>query len=242
MDNTLRVGSLFSGIGGFDLGLERAGFDVIWQVENNEYCRKVLKKHWSSVPCHYDVRSIDWEFIPAVDLVCAGFPCQPFSTAGKRRVHEDDRFLWPEVVRCLETLWPTWFVGENVFGLLDMGIEQVHADLETLGYQVTTLGIPACALDAPHVRKRLWILAYRDGIDAQARRERCGGIRAEKPGRWAPDLSCRCREAQNETPKRCSHWELEPGMGRVAPRVSNRVDRLRGLGNAIVPQIAEVIG
>ena len=95
----MTVGSLFSGIGGFDLGLERAGMRIEWQVENNEFCREVLKKHWPKVPCHYDIRQIDWRDIPRVELICGGFPCQPFSLAGKRRGASDDRYLWPEVVR-----------------------------------------------------------------------------------------------------------------------------------------------
>ena len=147
----LTVGSLFSGIGGFDLGLERAGMRVEWQVENNEFCREVLKKHWPKVPCHYDITQIDWRDIPRVDLVCGGFPCQPFSLAGKRAGKADDRYLWPEVVRCLDTLRPTWFLGENVPGIITLALDQVCADLESLGYTVWPVCIPACAVDAPHI-------------------------------------------------------------------------------------------
>lgn len=158
----MTVGSLFSGIGGFDLGLERAGYEIAWQVENNDYCRKVLAKHWSTVPCHYDITTIDWRDIPTVDLVCGGFPCQPFSCAGQQRGEADDRYLWPEVVRCLSVLRPAWFLGENVPGLLHLGIDTVLSDLEALGYQTTVLGIPACGVDAPHLRQRLWIVAHTD--------------------------------------------------------------------------------
>lgn len=131
----MRVGSLFSGIGGFDLGLERAGCEIKWQVEIDPYCRKVLSKHWPAVPCHADITTINWRDIPAVDL-------------------------WPEVVRCLEVIKPTWFLGENVPGLIDLGLDQVLVDLENLSYETATFSIPACAVDAPHVRQRLWIVAY----------------------------------------------------------------------------------
>ncbi|MGL4526047.1 MAG: DNA cytosine methyltransferase, partial [Aestuariivirga sp.] len=185
----LTVGSLFTGIGGFDLGLERAGMSIEWQVERDEWCRNRLGELWPTVPCHYDIRSIDWRFIPRVDLVCGGFPCQPFSVAGRRRGTEDDRYLWPEVVRCLETVRPTWFLGENVPGFASMaqfideppvdaegaalgeigdvyhrmgrGIaNEALATLEGLGYQVIPFAIPACAVDARHIRERIWIVSY----------------------------------------------------------------------------------
>lgn len=158
--NKLLVGSLFTGIGGIDLGLERAGFTISWQVEKDDYCRNVLRLRWPSVPCHADITAIDWEFIPRVDLVCGGFPCQPFSFCGKRGGAADDRYLWPEVVRCLAALRPTWFFGENVPGLISLGLDQVCADLEGLGYAVWPVCVPACAVDAPHIRQRIWILAY----------------------------------------------------------------------------------
>lgn len=161
----MRVGSLFSGIGGFDLGLERAGMRIEWQVENNEFCREVLKKHWPKVPCHYDIKAIDWRDIPRVDLICGGFPCQPFSLAGKRRGQADDRYLWPEVVRCLDALRPRWFVGENVPGIINLALDEVCADLESLGYTVWTVCLPACAVDAPHIRQRVWVVAHCDRGD-----------------------------------------------------------------------------
>lgn len=294
----MKVGSLFSGIGGFDLGLERAGFDIAWQVEIDEYCRQVLKKHWPAVPCHYDIRSIDWEFIQPVDLVCGGFPCQPFSLSGKRQGKADDRYLWPEVVRCLAVLRPTWFLGENVFGLLHLGIDQVLADLEALGYQVAVLGIPACAVDAPHIRQRVWIIGYADrnrqsampqhaalaelrGVMAYTERHErepddspCDGDGpdGDAPGEEGADWARGCSEAVVDAIKQQrdwgSHWSSwwarepleavqnarrgrgekdglsipESLLGRVAHGVSHRVDRLRGLGNAVVPQIAEALG
>lgn len=252
----MRVGSLFSGIGGFDLGLERSGMQIEWQVENNEYCREVLKKHWPSIPCHYDIRSIAWDYVCPVDLVCGGFPCQPFSAAGKRRGADDDRYLWPEVVRCLAVLRPTWFVGENVYGLLHLGIEQMYADLEALGYQVAILGIPACAVDAPHLRKRIWIIAHSNtGIEPNMPEHEQRGIQGAMDVGDASELRRRQRDAdagRNSERARAKkeragstdgmRWPIEPGICRVVDGVPNRSHRLRGLGNAIVPQIAEALG
>lgn len=242
----MTVGSLFSGIGGFDLGLERAGFTVEWQVENNDWCREVLKKHWPKVPCHYDITQIDWRDIPRVDLICGGFPCQPFSVAGKQRGKADDRYLWPEVVRCLDVLRPAWFLGENVPGLINLALDQVCTDLESLGYTVWPVCVPACAVEAPHIRQRVWILAH------YAERAWCGGVAAiECDGAQQPvrGLCVDVADPHGEPSRRptepwgeCREWESEPSVGRVAHGVPRRVDRLRGLGNAVVPQIVEAIG
>ena len=249
-----------------DIGLERAGMHIKWQVENNDYCREVLRKHWPNVPCHYDITTIDWRDIPRVDLVCGGFPCQPFSLAGKRRGKDDDRYLWPEVVRCLSVIKPTWFLGENVPGLLNLGFEQVCVDLETLGYETATLCIPACAVDAPHIRKRLWILAHTDSgrfseqgirqeqprraeaVSASEVREGCdvaaaAGMRREERNQ----NTRRSRKGTSQTKERprlanSSRWPTEPAICRVVDGIPNRSHRLGGLGNAIVPQIAEEIG
>ena len=228
----LTVGSLFSGIGGFDLGLERAGMRVEWQVENNEFCREVLKKHWPKVPCHYDITQIDWRDIPRVDLVCGGFPCQPFSLAGKRAGKADDRYLWPEVVRCLDTLRPTWFLGENVPGIITLALDQVCADLESLGYTVWPVCIPACAVDAPHIRQRVWIAAF----CPDAERSRWGGRRVEQSQPWAWEQFERLVQADLRV-------SVPAGQsGGVHDGVPRRVDRLRGLGNAVVPQVVEALG
>ena len=229
----MTVGSLFSGIGGFDHGLERAGMSIEWQVENNEFCREVLKKHWPSTPCHYDITQIDWRDIPRVDLVCGGFPCQPFSLAGKRRGQADDRYLWPEVVRCLDTLRPTWFLGENVPGIINLALDQVCADLESLGYEVATFNIPACGVDAWHQRQRIWFVAYAGG-HGDGRTDRVGWReREQKEG-----LSHVRADGRTEAVL----WEPEPRVGRVVYGLPNQTHRIRGLGNAVVPQIVEALG
>lgn len=206
---------------------------VEWQVENNDWCRKVLKKHWPKTPCHYDITTIDWAYIPRVDLVCGGFPCQPFSLAGKRAGKSDDRYLWPEVVRCLDTLRPTWFLGENVPGLISLALDQVCADLESLGYTVWPVCVPACAVDAPHRRERVWIVAYHQ-------RER--GTRGREAAiQGKPALERR------ENGRRAPHFSRmpaipQPVLCRVGYGLSGSLDRLRGLGNAVVPQVVEVLG
>lgn len=228
----LTVGSLFSGIGGFDLGLERAGLKIKFQVENNEYCRHVLKKHWPTVPCHFDITKIDWEWIPRVDLVCGGFPCQPFSVAGKRRGQADDRYLWPEVVRCLDTLRPTWFLGENVPGLINLALDQVCADLEGLGYQVWPVCVPACAVDAPHIRQRIWIIGFHPNTDRS--RYEGGGVPTKSTRPWKQFERLVQADLRISVPAGKS--------GGVHDGVQNRAHRLRALGNAVVSAIVEAFG
>jgi len=130
----LTVGSLFSGIGGLDLGLERAGMTVRWQVEQDAWCQRVLAKHWPDVPRYGDIKTIDWTEVEPIDLVCGGFPCQPVSLAGKRRAQDDPRWLWPEFARCLRVLRPRFALLENVPGLLSAGFGDVLGDLAALGY------------------------------------------------------------------------------------------------------------
>jgi len=188
--SALSHGSLFSGIGGFDLGFERAGFKTLWQVECEPYCLKVLEKHWPDVKRYTDVRSVHGVLAHAesgnarqpseqegrqgaggrsqemscclapVDLISGGFPCQPFSVAGKRRGTEDDRYLWPQMRRVIEETRPRWVVAENVLGLITLALDQMLSDLEALGYTVGAVTLPACAVDAPHRRERLWVVGY----------------------------------------------------------------------------------
>lgn len=151
--------SLFSGIGGFDLGFERAGMECVAQVEIDEFCQKVLAKHWPNVPKFKDVKDVGKHNLPATDVIVGGFPCQPHSYAGKRRGAADDRNLWPEYLRVIEELRPGFVVGENVPGLITTMLDQILSDLEGIGYTCQAFVIPACAFDAPHRRNRVFILA-----------------------------------------------------------------------------------
>jgi DNA (cytosine-5)-methyltransferase 1 len=261
---TYTVGSLFSGIGGLDLGLERAGMRVVWQSEIDPFACKVLKKHWPEVVNHGDIKQIDWATVEPVDIICGGYPCQPFSTAGKRRGTDDPRHLWPWVRTAISELRPKYAILENVRGHLSMGGLQVIGELAEIGYDAEWRVVSAAGVGAPHRRERIIIVAYpnsefkhergyiygqeetRQGKAIQGSFNRSSSEMAytddhrcwqstsaaqEKPKRWAKTAACKC-----------GWWETEPDVGRVADGIPDRVDRLRGLGNAVVPQVAEYIG
>jgi DNA (cytosine-5)-methyltransferase 1 len=174
MMQRLKVGSLFSGIGGFDLGLERAGFEIAWQSEIDPYCLKVLEKHWPRVKRYGDIREMRGDDLEPVDLICGGFPCQPFSCAGKRGGQTDDRYLWPEMLRIITEVRPRWVIGENVPGIINLALDQVLSDLEDAGYACQSFIIPACGVGALHRRDRVWIVGYSN----------CNREKRNKPQYW----------------------------------------------------------
>ena len=250
---SLTVGSLFAGIGGFDLGLERAGFTIKWQVEIDEYCNRVLAKHWPHIPKYGDIRSIDWSNVEPVDVLCGGFPCQDISLAGKRQGIEGERSgLWKEFHRAVRELRPRYVVVENVAALRGNGLCVVLADLAALGFDAEWDCITASAVGAPHKRDRVWIVAYAAGygVEEPAREDRqphggsvlsCGvDIVRESTNVSDADSESLVRIAKSRGQR--SEWAVEPDVGRVANGVPNRVDRLRALGNAVVPQIVEWLG
>ena len=267
---TLTVGSLFSGIGGFDLGLERAGMKVIWQSEIDPFACKVLKKHWPDVPNLGDINKIDWTNIERPDVICGGYPCQPFSTAGKRGGATDPRHLWPAMFNAICLLRPRYALMENVRGHLSMGFDQVLGDLASVGFDAEWQVIPAAAVGAPHKRDRVFIVAYasskcgnggqrgndstqpqKQGLQTQVRTGNTNVAYAESSTRRDAQpygLQTVFGQTTEFRKSGCTSrtigdwWKVEPSVGRVANGVSNRVDRLRGLGNAIVPQVAEIVG
>ena len=158
----LKVLDLFSGIGGFSLALESTGhFQTIGFVENDEYCQAVLRHHFPEVPILGDIKNVTKETVPTrPDVICGGFPCQPFSVAGDQRAKDDPRHLWPEMLRIIKEQKPTWVVGENVSGLVKLGLDEILDEMEDQGYSTRTFNIPAFSVGAPHQRQRLWIIGH----------------------------------------------------------------------------------
>ncbi len=295
---------IFSGIGGFPLGFEWAGLsEPSMFCEIDPWCRQVLGKHWPTVPITNDVKELanDPEnLVPDCDILTGGYPCQPFSVAGKQKAHEDDRHLWPYLYQIITRKRPTYAVLENVYGHIGLGLDTVLLDLEAEGYTTRTFVVPACSVNAPHRRDRLWIIAKNVGNTSSSRlnrfdRRRTGeesenrctdvahsdgkGLEGRKDSRnfaeegqiyneqstrcsdrttvaYSDSQRGSCRSTWREDAEdvgqssrgegnyrsRVEAWEFEPNVGRVANGIPKRVDRLRGLGNAIVPQIAMQIG
>jgi len=180
----LRHGSLFSGIGGFDLAAEWMGWDNVFHCEWNDFGQKVLKHYWPQAESFSDITKTDFtKYYGTVDIITGGFPCQPYSAAGKRKGKEDERHLWPEMLRAIREISPRFVVGENVRGLTNWNgglvFDEVCAELESLGYQVAPVIIPASAVGAPHRRERIWFVAYADGAE-QRNHRRTDNSEAEK--------------------------------------------------------------
>jgi DNA (cytosine-5)-methyltransferase 1 len=233
---SIKVLDLFSGIGGFSLGLERAGMETVAFCENDKFCQKVLAKHWPDIPIHENIEDLDGQqYRGTVELVCGGFPCQPYSIASRGRLGAgDDRALWPEMLRVIQEVEPVWVICENVPGIINMELDNVLSDLESEGYSCQSFIIPACAVDAPHRRDRVWVVAH----SISKGLERLAGNVAEKqkPGRVDK------KKNRPASKKAVGRWRDESGVCRVCHGVSRRVDRIRSLGNAVVPQVVEVLG
>jgi DNA (cytosine-5)-methyltransferase 1 len=330
----LKVLDLFSGLGGFSLGLERTGyFKTIAFCEIDKYCSLILDKHWKGIKIYNDVRKInkeqfDTDGIEYPDIITGGFPCQPFSVAGKQKGTGDDRHLWPEMFRIIKTFKPKFVIGENVKGLINIqdGVvfETVCTDLESEGYEVQAFNIPAAGVGAPHRRERIWIIATlgnselngssttkitrivtETSNDNKERENATREFEGTSKSRNSQDVENSRRALQQGTvfqgeneneirkgnadqSKRSSssseydvanpsseqshsndngqeqreisqqkqielggrssrtlwpsNWEFEPNVGRVANGIPGRVHRLKGLGNSIIPKIAEEIG
>lgn len=227
----MRVLDLFSGIGGFSLGLERAGMHTVAFCEQNKYCHAVLKKHWPEVPIYDDVRTLTAAQLAddgiAVDVICGGFPCQDISIAGKGAGLAGARSgLWWEFHRLIAEIRPAWVIIENVSALRHKGLGDVLRSLAAVGYDAEWHCIPASAVGAPHRRDRIWIVAYPHNkgesigkINAKAQRVQI----AVTNGGWR-------------------RWDGKPQDVRMDDGIPNGMDRLKALGNAVVPQIPELIG
>jgi DNA (cytosine-5)-methyltransferase 1 len=194
----MKVLDLFSGIGGFSIGLEKAGFETVAFCEIEPYCRGVLEHHWPDTPIYGDVKQLTGEQLKAdgivPDVIVGGYPCQPFSVAGRQRGEKDPRHLWPEVHRLIRELRPRWVICENVSGHIKLGLDEVLATLEAEGYTVWPFVIPACSVDAPHKRDRVWIVgnAQHDGsLAAPLRGEPEEASRGSSQGQEPTEQSAR---------------------------------------------------
>lgn len=252
----LRGLSLFSGIGGLDLAFEWAGGEVSAFCEIEPYCQKVLRKHWPNVPLFEDIRELRGVDVGIVDVIYGGFPCQPFSVAGRQKGQNDSRYLWPEFSRLVAEIRPRWIVAENVPGILRLAAEDVCRDLERQGYSVGIWDFEAACVSAKHRRERIFFVAHA-GCKLYQRSEQQRELRAQTETRFAFEpkrsgcisfsdtVSSRCTRIQSCGSQEtysviggCGRWEPEPGVDRVANGIPNRVDRLKALGNAVVPQQA----
>jgi len=282
----LRHVDLCSGIGGFALGLEWSGLSKpVLFCDNDKWCQKILAKHWPHVPIADDVKDIANEprrFISEpIGILTAGYPCQPFSVAGKRQGEKDPRHIFPAILEIVAQTRPTFTVFENVYGHISMGLDKVLNGMESEGYAIKPFVVPACGVGALHRRNRLWLIgknvadtnhagsgtpeheADKDwsqnvkGWEEQSQFEFGGhsedvanansfteGKQSDRFGREQHDSKTEGQwaEERHRLTDRCWFWSTEPSICRVAHGIPRRLDRLRGLGNAIVPQIAMNIG
>lgn len=247
--------SLFSGIGGFDLAAQECGFDNIFQVEKDKFCLKLLDKNFPKTKKYNNIINFDGTpYKNKIDIISAGFPCQPFSISGKRKGKEDDRYLWNETNRVIGEVKPTFVVCENVPGIISMELDQVLFDLERQKYTTETFVLPAASLDAWHLRERVWIIAYSCGIGSNKGKSKRTPKQPYQNGEeriTAHSYSERFEEQRSTFTNAKRHnsvelywkcdwqtWEIEPTICRNSHGLSHRVDRIKGLGNAIVPQLA----
>ena len=230
--------SLFSGIGGLDLAAEWAGFTTVGQCEWADYPTKVLEKHWPNTERWRDIRDVTKEDftrrtgLRSVDIVSGGFPCQPFSTNGHRNGEDDDRYLWPEMLRVISEVKPTWVIGENVAGIISMALDKVCSDLEAEGFEVQPIVLPACSAGALHRRDRVFFIA-------NSANNRC------EHSKYAEGRSHKKQRQEESTPIERSlivdEREFREQVRtaefiRAANGIPNRMDRIKCLGNAVVPQ------
>lgn len=222
--------SLFSGIGGFDLAAQWVGWANVFQVEIDGYCQQVLARHFPDTERYGDIKQFDGsKYRGAIDVLSGGFPCQPFSLIGKRRGTSDKRYLWPDMLRVIREVQPRYVVAENVLGIISLELEQVCSGLEREGYEVWPFIIPACSVGASHIRRRVWIVAY------SGSKRRTALLPSEVDGTWGRPSGSDCGEAMQV-------WERPtPAFTygcRMVDGLPGRMDRIKALGNAIVPQVA----
>lgn len=235
----MRVLDLFAGIGGFSLGLEWAGMQTVAFCEIDEKARKVLRKHWPEVPIYHDVKTLTGDQLGSdgivPDIIVGGFPCQDISLAGRGAGLDGDRSgLWRHFHRLIKEIGPRWVIIENVSSLRLRGLDEILRSIAEIGYDAEWHCIPASYVGAPHRRDRVWIVAYPQSLGIQGL---WSGGQQEPQAYVQSAVSLRLRERSES-----ARWETEPDVDRVVDGLSGRVDRIRQLGNAVVPQIPELLG
>ena len=262
---------LFSGIGGFSLGLEATGgFETVAFCDYDSYCQKILRKHWPWVTIYDDIKELNHEKLNSnghtkIDIITGGYPCQPFSVAGRQQGEKDPSHVWPEYFRLIKELRPTWVIGENVSGHVKLGLDTVLENLESEGYSARTFSISASSIGANHQRERIWIVANSGcswGSGSEFQRKNENEIKKENANQFERSSSSSQSNMVYSDSERLEKWEsigenfsqeyqtligadwwsIEPDVGRVANGVPKRVDRLKSLGNSLVPHIPYYIG
>ena len=262
---------LFSGIGGFSLGLEATGgFETVAFCDYDSYCQKILRKHWPWVTIYDDIKELNHEKLNSnghikIDIITGGYPCQPFSVAGRQQGEKDPRHVWPEYFRLIKELRPTWVIGENVSGHVKLGLDTVLENLESEGYSARTFSISASSIGANHQRERIWIVANSGcswGSGSEFQRKNENEIKKENANQFERSSSSSQSDMVYSDSERLEKWEsigenfsqeyqtligadwwsIEPDVGRVANGVPKRVDSLKSLGNSLVPHIPYYIG
>lgn len=260
----MRHGSLFSGIGGFDIAAEWMGWENVFHCEWNEFGQSILKYYWPKAKSYGDIKQTDFTIYRGqIDVLSGGFPCQPYSLAGKRLGKEDDRHLWPEMLRAIREIQPRWVVGENVRGLISwnggMVFDEVQSELEAIGYEVLPFLLPACAKDAPHKRDRIWFVAYADEFRLQSTRNAWEGrngleikdiITDTYSGRQSSQEHRKEKSRQFTEKSVSNYWTDFPTQSPICsgddgipteldaitfPKWRN--ESIKAFGNAVVPQV-----
>ena len=229
-------GSLFSGIGGFDLAAKWVGWSNILQCENNEFCQKILRYYWPKAKLYEDIKTTDFTIWQGkIDILTGGFPCQPYSHAGKRKGTEDDRHLWPEMLRAIREIQPSYIVAENVYGIVNWNeglvFNEVQTDLEDEGYEVQPFILPACGKNAPHKRERIWIVAYNSNTGSKSmQRERENGV-------YGFEFT-----ANTQGPHKQRNGLCEKQQKREVGRSCSRTNRKRTIANSIKKGLEKLCG
>lgn len=276
----MRILDLFSGIGGFALAAQNVFQDeleIVSFCEIDAFCQKVLAKHWPDVPCCNDIKTMNGSIYENIDILTGGFPCQPFSTSGRRKSKQDERYLWPQMLEVVKGCRPRWIIVENVVGIVNLALDEVCTSLEMENYEVWPVIIPACSLNAPHRRERVWVICHTNSMGLSGINWGRAGEKSENGYCNVTDPTSERQQRQrqqeqsfdteknkrrktnwiNDGNKFFKKWErswievatklcgMDDGLsaeldGYKLSKAKHRQSRIRSLGNAIVPQIAEV--